>query len=73
MKNQLRLKLQTLFLLFFLGFLPSTLLAQQIEVSGTVAGQEDGLPLPGVTILVQGTNTGTTTDFDGYYSINVNI
>ena len=72
MKNQLRLKLKRLFLLFFLGFLPSLLLAQQIEVSGTVAGQGDGLPLPGVTILVQGTNTGTITDFDGNYSINVN-
>ena len=30
---------------------------------------QDGLPLPGVNILVEGTTTGTQTDFDGNYSI----
>ncbi|MDO6470146.1 SusC/RagA family TonB-linked outer membrane protein [Maribacter sp. 1_MG-2023] len=42
--------------------------AQQKTVSGTVT-DEAGLPLPGVNIVVEGTTTGTQTDFDGNYSI----
>ncbi|MDF4202116.1 SusC/RagA family TonB-linked outer membrane protein [Maribacter sp. SA7] len=42
--------------------------AQQKTVSGTVTDQ-GGLPLPGVNIVVEGTTTGTQTDFDGNYSI----
>lgn len=37
-------------------------------VSGTVT-DENNQPLPGATVVVQGTNTGTTTDFDGKYQI----
>lgn len=42
--------------------------AQQKEVSGVVT-DTDGLPLPGVNIVIQGTTTGTQTDFDGNYQI----
>lgn len=42
--------------------------AQDKTITGTVTDQ-DGLPLPGVNILVQGSSTGTQTDFDGNYSI----
>ncbi len=42
--------------------------AQQKTITGTVTDQ-DGLPLPGVNIVVEGTTTGTQTDFDGNYSI----
>lgn len=42
--------------------------AQERTITGTVV-DEDGLPLPGVTVLIKGTNTGTQTDFDGNYSI----
>ena len=45
--------------------------AQQRLVTGTVS-DEKGLPLPGVNVLVQGTQQGTSTDFDGKYSIEVN-
>ena len=38
------------------------------NISGTITDQ-DGLPLPGVNVLVKGTSTGTTTDFDGNYTI----
>jgi len=38
-------------------------------VSGTVL-DDSSQPLPGVTIVVKGTTTGTTTDFDGNYSIS---
>lgn len=46
----------------------TTLLAQEKNVSGTVTDQ-NGLPLPGVSVLVVGTTNGTQTDFDGNYSI----
>jgi len=40
-------------------------------VSGTVV-DEEGLPLPGVNVLIKGTSTGTQTDFDGNYTIEAN-
>ena len=43
--------------------------AQDLTVTGMVTDSE-GLPLPGVNVIVQGTNNGTQTDFDGNYSIN---
>ena len=43
--------------------------AQQKTISGTV-NDETGLPLPGATVVVEGTNRGSTTDFDGNFSIN---
>ena len=42
--------------------------AQERVVSGTVSDNA-GLPLPGVSVLVKGTQSGTQTDFDGKYSI----
>jgi len=43
----------------------------RIEISGTVLSGEDGLPIPGVTVMIGGTNIGTVTDMDGLYQINV--
>ena len=43
---------------------------QQQKVSGIVRDQT-GEPLPGVNIVVVGTNTGTITDIDGAFSLNV--
>ena len=46
-------------------------LLAQISVSGTITDQ-DGQPIPGVTILDKGDNSnGTVTDFDGNFTINV--
>lgn len=45
--------------------------AKAQTVTGTVLSGEDDQPLPGVTVLVQGTNRGTTTNIDGEYSIQV--
>ncbi|NRS89653.1 TonB-linked SusC/RagA family outer membrane protein [Flavobacterium sp. 7E] len=42
--------------------------AQERSVSGVIT-DNTGLPLPGVSVLVKGTQTGTQTDFDGKYSI----
>lgn len=42
----------------------------QNQISGTVSSPDDGLEtLPGVTVMVEGTNNGTITDVDGRYSI----
>ena len=43
----------------------------QKSVSGTVSDSA-GVPLPGATIVVDGTSNGVTTDFDGVYSIMAN-
>ncbi|OWW25318.1 SusC/RagA family TonB-linked outer membrane protein [Zobellia sp. OII3] len=62
MKNHL---LVLLFLtLAFSGFC-------QEKIKGTVL-DEEGVPMAGVTVLVSGTTIGSTTDFDGNYSIGAN-
>ena len=43
--------------------------AQEKTISGEVTSVNDGLPLPGVNVIVQGTSRGAQTDFDGRYSI----
>jgi len=45
--------------------------AQTRVLKGVVTATSDGLPMPGVTILDKGNNTGTTTNVDGEYSISV--
>ena len=49
----------------------SAVFGQNITVSGTVTAQDDGLPLPGVAVVVKGTFTGTQTDLDGHYELTV--
>ena len=44
--------------------------SQQLQVSGTITDENAG-PLPGASILEKGTANGTTTDFDGNFSIQV--
>ncbi|MEX1238926.1 MAG: carboxypeptidase-like regulatory domain-containing protein, partial [Cyclobacteriaceae bacterium] len=44
---------------------------QETRVTGTVTTSEDGVGLPGVSVLVQGTQQGTITDSEGKYSITV--
>ena len=56
-------------LLFSIILLTSFSFAQQ-EVSGTVT-DGSGVPIPGVNIIEKGTTNGTTSDFDGNYSISV--
>ncbi|MCC5908393.1 MAG: SusC/RagA family TonB-linked outer membrane protein [Balneolaceae bacterium] len=55
-------------LLFAFNF---TLDAQQRTITGTVTFIEDGDPLPGVNVMIPGTQTGTTTDADGNYSLEI--
>lgn len=43
----------------------------QINITGTVL-DSSGEPLPGATVIIEGTNTGTVTNLDGKYSIEAN-
>ena len=45
--------------------------AQQKTITGKVTSSEDGSSLPGVSVSVKGTTTGTITDVDGKYSLQV--
>ena len=40
------------------------------QISGTVIDEEANQPLPGATVVIKGTQIGTTTDFDGLFSIS---
>ena len=54
-----------------LVFAVQLLFAQEKTISGTVS-DGDGIPLPGATVIVQGTTNGVSTDFDGNYTIFAN-
>ena len=43
---------------------------ETITVSGRVTSEKDGKPLPGVTVVIKDTRTGTTTDTDGKYQLS---
>ena len=51
--------------------LSSSAFAQEMNVSGRVTDATDGIPLPGVNVVVKGTTNGTVTDTDGRYSLTV--
>ena len=58
--------------LFLIGCLmcAGSALAQQVHITGVVTDANDGSPLIGVTVMVEGTTTATTTDYKGAYAIN---
>ncbi len=60
-------------LIFFviLGLLGNSLYAQEKSVSGIVTDASDGSTLPGVTVMVKGTNIGTITDAGGRFELTV--
>ncbi len=45
--------------------------AQQRTITGTVTCSDNNLPQPGVNILVLGTSTGSITDLEGNYTIEI--
>lgn len=53
-------------LFYFISF------GQVISVSGTVTSSEDNLPVIGASVVVQGTQQGTTTDINGNFFLDVN-
>ncbi|MBC3845239.1 TonB-dependent receptor [Winogradskyella echinorum] len=65
----MKTKISLLLMLFFSFYA----FAQQIEINGQVTSSNDGLPLPGVSVIVKGTTKGVSTNIDGKYSISVNV
>lgn len=61
---------RTLFIFFSIALFFEAY-AQERVVSGRVVEAETEEPLPGVNVVVPGTTIGTTTDFDGNYSLTV--
>ena len=57
-------------LLLCLFFSVGAVFAQN-KVTGTVVSQDDGYPVVGATVMVQGSKTGTTTDIDGKFTLSV--
>ena len=66
MKTKLHVFLKLLILLLL-----QVTFGQEKTISGSVNDQQ-GLPLPGVNVLIKGSTSGTQTDFDGNYSIRAN-
>lgn len=56
------------FLVLIVVLMAQLTFAQERSVSGVVSDNA-GMPLPGVSVLVKGTKTGTQSDFDGKYTI----
>lgn len=61
--------LKSILILLLFG-LPLSIFSQ-VTATGTVSDAESGEPLIGVNILIKGTSTGTVTDFDGNYEIEL--
>jgi TonB-linked SusC/RagA family outer membrane protein len=57
--------IMTLALAFFIQFS----FAQEKTITGTLTSKADGMAIPGVNVIVQGTTRGVQTDFNGNYSI----
>lgn len=53
----------------FAAFLLTAIAFSQTTITGTVVDGEMGGPLPGATVVVKGTSNGTSTDFDGNFTI----
>ena len=64
-------RLPKLILIVLTLFIFGQLRAQERSVNGKVTSSEDGTAIPGVSIIVTGTTTGTITDLDGNYRLNV--
>ena len=62
------MNLKNLFVCISFLLLSATMVAQNLEVSGTVK-DDKGLPLPGVLVLIKGTQNGASTDENGRYTV----
>ncbi|WP_195715172.1 TonB-dependent receptor [Ancylomarina sp. 16SWW S1-10-2] len=65
-----RYLLLTLFALLCCSF---GIKAQELTVQGTILSADDGLGIPGVSVVIKGTTTGTVSNMDGFYSLPANM
>ncbi|MCW2118201.1 SusC/RagA family TonB-linked outer membrane protein [Flavobacterium sp. 7A] len=75
MQNKKQFLTQKLIVLVVIAFLccQSSIWAQKSTIQGVISSTEDGLPIPGATILVKGTKKATNSNLDGQYLINAKI
>ena len=64
--------MKTLFTFLAVALLGLQLNAQAVSISGTVT-DDGGLSLPGVNVIIRGTNQDTQTDFNGHYTIETQV
>lgn len=64
-----KLMIHRFFMFFLAMMLPIIAMAQERTINGTIVDEQTDEPLIGVTVIVEGTTTGTTTDINGNYSI----
>jgi TonB-linked SusC/RagA family outer membrane protein len=62
--------MNTKILIFLFLLFTSFSFSQNVEVKGIVTDQNSGIPLPGVNIIIKNTSIGTSTDFDGNFTIS---
>ena len=62
-------KLLLIIMTLFVGF--SSVFAQTKQITGKVTSADDGNPIPGVSVVVKGTTTGTVTNFEGIFTLTV--
>jgi TonB-linked SusC/RagA family outer membrane protein len=62
------MKKTKLFISFLFSLITIVIYAQENTITGTVTS--NNLPIPGVDVMIKGTTIGTSTDFDGVFSIN---
>ena len=67
----MKIKIVLLLCCFLMQLCFSDLLAQPFEVSGKVTNKSSAEALPGATITLKGTNTGTLSDVNGFFRITV--
>ena len=65
----MKLKIMFLFACLFLSI--GIAIAQSSNATGRVLSAEDNEPIVGATVQIEGTDTGTITDLDGKFTINV--
>ncbi|HEX9600305.1 MAG TPA: carboxypeptidase-like regulatory domain-containing protein, partial [Mariniflexile sp.] len=61
--------MKALFKIIFVLTISMQIQAQERLITGKVTAADDNSPIPGVTIVIKGTSTGVTTNFDGLYQI----
>jgi hypothetical protein len=65
------MKKKLLLFMFVISAVFSTAISQTVRIQGKVTSSEDGLPLPGVSVVVINTTLRSVTDAQGNYSFTI--
>ena len=70
-RKNTKLKRWSIGLILLLIIIPE--LRGQSKITGKVLSSEEGVELPGATIIINSSSTGTVTDYEGNFSLGVSI